>query len=88
MRTNPVDHKFGHPKPYPVSFGILKGFKKTLYGQYTWGTYKNYRILIKDDKMYDQKLIYVTDNKLSKWVKSKLIYIQDGVKKVMRSQAK
>lgn len=74
-------------KPQPT-FGILKGYKKTPYGQLTWGTYKNYRILIKDDKMYDQKLIYVIDNKLSKWVKSKLIYIQDGVRKIMRSQAK
>ena len=30
MKTNPVEHKFGHPKPYPVSFGYTNKLK-TLY---------------------------------------------------------
>lgn len=32
MRTDPVEHKFGKPQPYPVSFGIFKEMRKTAYG--------------------------------------------------------
>ena len=88
MRTNPIDHKFGHPKPYPVSFGIYLGHKKKYYGNYMWGVFKGRKIEIYDAYENNQKLQYVSDNRTLKWIKSKLIYIQDGIKKVIRSQAK
>lgn len=74
-------------KPQPT-FGILKGTKPIQYGQYTWGEYKGYNISIIDYGKYEQKLIYVTDSQFHKWIKSKLIYIQNGIKQIMRSQAK
>lgn len=74
-------------KPQPT-FGILKGYKKTPYGEYTWGEYKGYKIEIFDAKKSQQKLIYVSDNKLLKWIKSKLRYFQDGIKRIIRSKAK
>ena len=42
MKTEPI-------KPHPT-FGILKGYKKTPYGEYTWGVYKGYKIEIFDAK--------------------------------------
>lgn len=71
-----------------INFGILKGYKKTSYGEYTWGTYKGHKIEVFDAKKHQQKLIYVSDNKLLKWIKSKLTYIQDGIKKIVRSEAR
>lgn len=71
-----------------TSFGILKGYKKTSYGEYMWGVYKGKKIEVFDAKAYSQKLIYVSDNKLLKWIKSKLTYIQDGIKKINRSEAR
>ena len=88
MRIKPVEHKYGKPKPYPVSFGILKGYRKIPYGEYTWGNYKGYHIRIIDYSKYDQKLIYVSDSKLHKWIMSKLSYVQNGIRQVMRSKAK
>ena len=29
MKINPVDHKYGKPKPKLVTFGILKGHRPT-----------------------------------------------------------
>lgn len=85
MRVKPVEHKFGKPKPFPVNFGIYKGHSRTLFGDYTWGTYKGYKIEVHDAmKKYDQKMIYVTGP--MGWIKSKLIYIKDGIKKVMRGE--
>lgn len=71
-----------------TTFGILKGYKKTSYGEYTWGTYRGNKIEVYNASKSQQKLIYVSDNKLMKWVKSKLIYWLNGVKKVNRSEAK
>lgn len=88
MRIKPVEHKYGKPKPYPVSFGILKGYKTTPYGQYTWGIYKGYKIEIFDAKKYNQKLQYVSENNTLRWVWSKLKYVQDGIRKISRSKAK
>lgn len=77
-----------HPSPNPITFGILKGYKKTSYGQYMWGTYKDHKIEVFDaTEKYGQKLQYVSDG-LLRWVKSKLTYIQDGIKKINRSEAK
>lgn len=88
MRIKPVEHKYGKPKPYPVSFGIYKGSKITSYGEYTWGMFKGYRIEIYNAKEHNQKLQYVSDSQSLKWLKSKLIYIQNGIRKIVRSEAK
>lgn len=78
-------------KPQPIqtynpSFGILKGYRKTPYGEYTWGTYKNYKIEVYDAFEYQQKLQYVSNKVTLSWIKSKLKYIQDGIKRVTRSE--
>lgn len=73
-------------KPQPT-FGILKGYKKTLYGQYTWAEYKGYKIEIFDVKKYNQKLQYVSENNTLRWVWSKLKYFQDGIKRIIRSKS-
>ena len=73
-------------KPQPT-FGILKGYKKTPYGQYTWGEYKGYKIEIFDAKKYNQKLQYVSENNTLRWVWSKLKYVQDGIKRIIRSKS-
>lgn len=74
-------------KPQPT-FGILKGYKKTPFGEYTWGEYKGYKIEIFDAKKYNQKLQYVSENNTLRWVWSKLKYVQDGIRKISRSEAK
>lgn len=74
-------------KPKPT-FGILKGYRKTPYGEYTWGLYKGHKIEIFDaTKKYNQKLQYVSENKTLRWVWSKLKYVQNGINKVIRSKA-
>lgn len=74
-------------KPQPT-FGILKGYKKTPYGEYTWGEFKGHKIEIYDAYKYNQKLQYVSNSQTSNWVQSKLKYIQDGIKRIIRSKAK
>lgn len=74
-------------RPQP-SFGILTHWHPTRYGDYKRGFYKGYKIEVYDAKKYDQKLIYVSDSKLLRWVKSKLIYIDNGIKKFMRAENK
>lgn len=86
MQVQPIRHP--SPNPKPITFGILKGYKKTSYGQYMWGTYKDHKIEVFDaTEKYGQKLQYVSDS-LLRWVKSKLIYLQDEIKKINRSEAK
>lgn len=68
-----------------VSFGILKTYRKTPYGSYMKGVYKEHNIEIYDAKKYNQKLQYVSDKFLN-WVKSKLIYFDKGIKKVTKSE--
>lgn len=83
-----ITNRHPSPNPKPITFGILKGYKKTSYGQYMWGTYKGHKIEVFDAiEKHGQKLQYVSDN-LLRWVKSKLTYIQDGIKKINRSEAK
>ena len=74
-------------KPQPT-FGILKGYKKTPYGEYTWGEFKGHKIEIYDAYKYNQKLQYVSENNTLRWVWSKLKYVQDGIKRIIRSKAK
>ncbi len=73
-------------KPQPT-FGIFQEYRKTPYGQYTKGVFKGKHIEIFDAFKHKQKLYYVSDN-LMNWIKSKLVYFQDGIKKVARSEAK
>lgn len=80
-------------KPQPItiynpSFGILQKYKKTEYGTYMKGEFKGHKIEVFDamDK-YNQKLIYISNNRTLKWIISKLIYIQNGIKKINRSYA-
>lgn len=77
-------------KPQPITkyqptFGILKKVKYTPYGYNLFGEYKGKRIEIYNANKYDQKLQYVADSQTLKWIKSKLVYIQNGVKKICRS---
>lgn len=77
-------------KPQPIqtynpTFGILKTHRKTAYGDYMQGFYKGYNIEVFNATKHNQKLIYVSDKFLN-WIKSKLFYIQDGMKKVIRSE--
>ena len=78
MRTQPITNK---PQP---SFGIYKGTKITSYGKCTYGNYKRYNIEIYDDVKDKAKLYYVSDN-IRRWIKSKLIYLDNGIKKIIRS---
>ena len=71
-----------------VNFGIYKGYKKTSYGEYMWGEYKNYKIEIFDAYKENQKLQYVSQKDTLQWVWSKLKYIQDGITKIIRSKTK
>lgn len=77
MDIKPVDN---------VSFGILKGVKQRAYGEYMWGMYKGKKIEVFDAKRENQFLIYVSEN--MRFLKSKLTYLQDGVKKVLRSEGR
>ena len=80
MQVQPIRH----PSPNPV-FGIYIGHRKTHYGQYTWGKFKDYNIEVYEDTRDKMKLQYVSDI-LRRWVKSKLIYFQNGIKKITRSE--
>lgn len=82
MKVEPIQI----PAPYKVSFGILKGVKKRPYGDYLWGEYKGKKIEVYDAKKFQQLLIYVSEK--MRFVKSKLIYFQDGVKKIIRAEGK
>lgn len=86
MKINPVDNKFGKPKPYPVSFGIYKGTRVTSYGKCTYGKYRDYNIEVYDDVKDKAKLYYVSDN-IRRWVKSKLVYLDNGIKRIIRSNS-
>ena len=69
-----------------TSFGILKEYKITHYGSYTRGEFKNQRIEIFNADSQKQKLFYVSDKNLLTWIKSKLIYFQNGIKRIAQSQ--
>ena len=73
-------------KPQPT-FGILKGYKKTPYGEYTWGVLKGQKIEVYDASKYSQKLIHVSDELTWRWIKSKFTYLHKGVKRVVRSES-
>lgn len=72
--------------PRPPAFGILKEVKPRDYGRYMWGIYNGKKIEVYDAYKYNQFLIYVSEN--MRFIKSKLIYWVDGVKKVIRAEGK
>ena len=78
MKVQPVDN---------INFKIYKGSKKRPYGEYHWGEYKEQKIEIYDAHKFSQKLIYISD-KFKNFIKSKLTYWQDGVKKVTRAEGR
>lgn len=69
-----------------ISFGILKGVKPRSYGHYMWGEFKGKKIEVFDAWKHKQMLIYVSEN--MNFIKSKLTYWMDGIKKVMRANGK
>lgn len=73
-------------KPDTTPFGILKKVKKRPYGEYLEGEYKGFKIEVYDAYKYNQFLIYVSKN--MNFIKSKLIYWLDGVKKVTRAEGR
>lgn len=77
MRVQPVQ---------PINFGILKRVKKKPYGEYLEGEYKGFKIEVYDAYKYNQFLIYVSKN--MNFIKSKLTYWIDEVKKVTRAEGK
>lgn len=69
-----------------IKFGILKGVKKKPYGEYLEGEYKGYKVEVYDAFKFNQLLIYVSKN--LNFVKSKLTYWQDGIKKITKAEGK
>lgn len=69
-----------------VNFGILKYVKKRPYGEYLEGEYKGFKIEVYDAYKFNQLLVYVSKN--MHFIKSKLKYLQDGVRKVTRAEGK
>lgn len=69
---------------YQPSFGIYIKSRQTPYGECTYGKYRDYNIEVYDAKKDNAKLYYVSD-KVRNWIKSKLVYYQNGIKKVIRS---
>ena len=79
MKTEPIN-------PYPT-FGIYLRTKKTAYGHCDIGKFKENNIEIYHDYKDKTKLYYVSD-KVRNWIKSKLIYFERGIKKIVRSERK
>ena len=69
-----------------INFGIYKGTKITRYGQCDYGVFKEKNIEIYFDKQDKTKLYYVSDL-FRNWIKSKLIYFENNIKKIIRSEA-
>lgn len=80
MKIPPIDTT----KPQP-SFGIYLKTRKTSYGHCDIGRYKGINIEIYHDNESKSKLYYVSD-KVRNWIKSKLIYFEKGIKKIIRSE--
>ena len=78
-----MDFSLHRPQP---TFGIYIRTKKTSYGTCDIGKYKGNNIEIYDDKVDNAKLYYVSDF-IRRWIKSKLVYFENGIKKIIRSSA-
>lgn len=80
MKTQPIQTN--------VSFGILKNYRKTSYGTYMQGTYKNFNIEVYDAKKNNEKLIYVSDCSTLRRLKYKFIYFHNGIKRILSGISK
>lgn len=69
-----------------INFGVLdrSSVEKRPYGTYYKGTYKGYNIEVYDAFENKEKLVYVSD-KVGNFVKYKLTYFQDSIKKIMKA---
>ena len=72
---------------YNPSFCVYLKTRKTIHGHCDIGKYKGNNIEIYNDYKDKTKLYYVSDS-VRKWIKSKLIYFENGIKKVIRSNAR
>ncbi len=83
MKVEPI-------KPNPT-FGAYRTIKPTAYGTRMTGVINGYKLDIytaKEHNQITQKLYYLAD-KAGKWVRSKLVYFENGKKaKVIKSEAK
>lgn len=79
MRIEPIP-------PNNPTFGIYIKTKKTKYGYHDIGKFKGNNIEIYHDTRDKTKLYYVSDA-VRNWLKSKLIYFDNGIKKIIRSNA-
>lgn len=84
MRIEPIQHKFGKPKPKPISFGIYIKTNITSFGKCTYGKYRGNNIEIYEVPKDKTKLYYISD-KNRRWIQSKLVYFINGIKKIARS---
>lgn len=75
MKIKPIDN---------INFGILQEVNPRIYGEYMRGEYKGHKIEVFNAYKHNQLLIYVSKN--AKFLKSKLIYWLDGMKKVTISE--
>ena len=73
--------------PNSPTFGIYLKTRKTPYGSCDIGKFKGNNIEIYNDYKDKTKLYYVSDA-VRNWIKSKLIYFENGVKRVIRSENK
>jgi len=86
MKIKPIENKFGKPVPKPISFGIYKCSVVTSYGRKDIGAFRDKIITIHHDYRDNTKMWYVT-NSIGKWIKSKLVYFQNGIKKIIWSKS-
>lgn len=82
MKTQPISPT--------VSFGIYLRTRKTSYGQCDYGVFKNHNFefyTAKENGKLVHKLAYVSDF-FRNFVKSKLTYFENGIKKIVRSEGR
>ena len=68
-----------------ISFGIYLKTRKTSYGHCDIGKFKERNIEIYHDYETKSKLFYVSDV-VRNWIKSKLIYFENNIKKIVKSE--
>lgn len=68
-----------------ITFGIYIKTRKTSYGHCDIGKFKENNIEIYHDYETKSKLVYVSD-KVRNWIKSKLVYFLNGIKRVSKSE--
>lgn len=81
MKTQPTS---------PITFGIYKSTRITSYGQCVYGVFKDHNIEVytaKENNKLIHKLFYVSD-KVRNFVKSKLIYFENGNKRIVRGSGR